>query len=117
MDIEEQLKQAYLDGSRDCFNSIAKVFHYDEYTGILTFYGIQFTVDAIDTVREIFLLSDIIKTAKTKKTLVHVVDDFEYTLSIVDDTAEIKRKDLINGFKPDINTRQIIKDGGWSERK
>jgi len=92
-------------------------FNYDESSNIITFYEVQFTIEAIDAVREIFSLSDIIKTAKTKKTLVHVINDFEYTLRIIDDTAEIKRTVSINDFEPDANTRQIIKDGGWSERK
>jgi len=70
-------------------------FNYDESSNIITFYEVQFTIEAIDAVSEIFSLSDIIKTAKTKKTLVHVINDFE----------------------PDANTRQIIKDGGWSENK
>jgi len=96
---------------------MSDMFSYDEDTNIITFYDVQFTIKAIDAVREIFSLSDIIKTAKTKKTLVHVVGDFEYVLSVSDNTAKIKRNDLTNGFKTDEDSRQIIKDGGWSERK
>jgi hypothetical protein len=70
------------------------MFNYNESTNSIVFYGVQFTIEAIDAAREIFSLSDIIKTAKTKEPLVHVINDFEYTLRIIDDTAEIRRKEL-----------------------
>jgi len=114
MHIEEQLKQAYLDGSKDCYTSMTKLFHYDEFTSILTFYGIKFTVEAIDAVSDVFSLSDIIKTARTKETLVHIENDYEYVLSIRNNVASVQRKDLLD--KPSAPI-QALRDGGWVEKK
>jgi len=94
MDIEEQLKQAYLDGSRDCYESMFKIFHYDEFTNIITFYGVKFTVEVLDDISNLFSLKQIIECARTKKPARAILYDFEYKLTINNNNAKIEKKDL-----------------------